>query len=131
MAEVYLVIINRGYSATKGPALFAGFILVTCLLITGACGDETQNESGQTPAPVPTSVINEVRGLVVAVESGSLTKLDSLIIEDEAGARWTFKAEVFVGMTPSHLLQHQFLAQPVTVRYVETPEGLIISEVAD
>lgn len=125
------VMISRLRSATNRQALVVGLVLLAGLVFAGACGDETQNEAGQTPAPVPTSVINEVRGLVVAVESGSLTKLDSLIIEDESGTRWTFKAEVFVGMTPSHLLRHQFLAQPVTVRYVETPEGLIISDVAD
>ena len=68
---------------------------------------------------------------MVNIQAKSLVNLDSLTLKDESGVLWTFKAQGFVGMTPSHLREHRLLAQVLTVRYVETPEGLIISDLTD
>ena len=87
---------------------------MAALWTTGACGDG-----------------EKVRGLVVEVQGGSITELESLTVRDEAGRLWTFKAEGFVGFTPSHLREHRDFLLPVTVRYRETPEGLLIVSIAD
>ena len=76
-------------------------------------------------------MVSEVRGLLVEVESVSLTELDSLVLQDGAGKCWTFRAAGFIGITPSHLREHMALALPVTVRYRETADGLLVVEVAD
>ena len=73
----------------------------------------------------------EIRGLVADVQAGSILKLDSLTIRDEEGRLWSFKVEGQLGFTPSHLREHQVLAQPVIVRYRETPDGLVALDLTD
>ena len=69
--------------------------------------------------------------MVVAVEAASLTDVASLNIRDEAGRLWAFKAEGFVGFSPSHLREHQAFGHPVTVRYRETADGLVAVSITD
>ena len=72
-----------------------------------------------------------VRGTIADVEAESITSFRSLTVQDEAGTLWTFRSEGFVGFTPSHLREHQAFALPITVRYMETPEGLLALGASD
>ena len=90
-------------------------VAVALLLVLGACGDG----------------VKKVQGLVVDVQSGSITDLDSVTVRDESGKLWTFKAEGSLSFSPSHLREHQAFAWPVTVFYEETPEGLLANGITD
>ncbi len=72
-----------------------------------------------------------VRGLIVEVQGGSITDLAFLAIRDEAGDLWEFSAGGFVGLTPSHLREHQAFGQGVTVTYRETSDGLAVVGLSD
>ena len=60
-----------------------------------------------------------VTGEVTDVQSRSITEFDSLTIVDSKGQTWTFSGGAFSGFTPSHLIEHQALGDPVKVWYVE------------
>ena len=74
-----------------------------------------------------------VSGQVVSVDSASFTTIANLTIEDAAGKQWLFLgAETFSGVTPSHLIEHRTLREPVTVEYEESDSGeLTIVEISD
>ena len=108
-----------------------GFVSVVFLsVIVIGCGAEARLGTRE-PAATEAGATLEVQGLVVEVRGDSLTKVDSLSVRDEAGKLWTFTTEGFVGLTPSHLREHRALALPVTVRYRETPDGLLALSVTD
>ena len=96
--------------------------MLAVLTFAGACGSDPRTVTDE---------VKEVRGLVIEVQAGSVTNLDSLTIRDEAGALRTFRAEGFVGLTPSHLREHKALRLPVTVRYRDTPDGATVVSVID
>ena len=107
------------YFLTMERLQFTVAFMMASLLIVGACGSASQAR------------VRQVRGLVVDVKADSLVRVDSLTIQDEEGSSWTFKAEVPVGFTPSHLREHQVLGQSVTVHYRETRDGLLVVSVMD
>ncbi len=76
---------------------------------------------------------NSVSGQVIAVESASVTVIQSLTLEDDSGKRWTFQGSgAFTGFTPSHLLEHRALQETVTVKYEVLDSGdLVILEMSD
>ena len=94
-------------------------IALAALTVTLACGDESKGQELR------------VRGLVVEVRAASLTELSFLSVRDDRGTLWEFTAQGFAGLTPSHLREHQAFQQPVTVRYVETPDGLVAVSLTD
>lgn len=79
------------------------------------------------------SNVEQIDGLVVDVKAQTIITLDSLTIQDKTGKLWTFDTftQGFVGFTPSHLKEHQVSAQPVTILYRNTPDGLIAVQVTD
>ena len=85
------------------------------LLVLGSCG----------------GAVKKVQGLVVDVQSSSITDLDSVTVRDERGTLWTFKVGSSVSFSQSHLREHQAFAWPVTVFYEETPEGLLANSITD
>ena len=82
-------------------------------------------------APGSGSDTMTVRGMIVELESRSLTELVSITIRDENGNLVVFRSEGFVGFTPSHLREHQALGIPVTVHFKETSEGLLAVRIID
>ena len=90
-------------------------LAVALLLVLGACGGG----------------VKKVQGLVVDVQSSSITDLDSVTVRDESGKLWAFKSGSSVSFSPSHLREHQVFAWPVTVFYEETPEGLLANNITD
>ena len=74
----------------------------------------------------------QVRGRVVEVVNRSITELDTLRIRDEAGKIWSFKgAKGFIGITPSHLREHQLLGSSVLVTYIREGDTLVALDISD
>lgn len=74
-----------------------------------------------------------VTGLIMRVESLSLTELTVLDLQDEAGKIWTFEAQGkrFPQFMPSHLREHQVLGLKVQVQYHEDAAILVIDSISD
>jgi hypothetical protein len=103
-----------------GLLMLSLLVVMVCL----ACGG-----AGDSPRTEPE--VGQVRGLVVEVTSGSLTELASLVVRDDKGRLWEFRAGGFVGFTPSHLREHQAFGLPVTVRYRDAPDGPVVVSISD
>ena len=92
------------------PSIFVLFAMVFSI-VTASCFDSNHNW---------------VTGQVLNVEQSSMTIISSLTLEDDSGKRWTFEGGgIFSGFTPSHLLEHRALGEPVTVEYEETGSGIL------
>ena len=74
-----------------------------------------------------------VQGVILRVESLSLTELALLEIRDEAGKIWTFEArgKRFALFTPSHLNEHKVLGLKVRVSYHREGDALVIDDVSE
>ena len=93
--------------------ILAIFVLLAMIfsIVTASCFDSNHNR---------------VTGQVLKVEQSSVTIISSLTLEDDSGKQWTFEGGgVFSGFTPSHLLEHRALGEPVTVEYEETGSGIL------
>ena len=119
------------YSVFMQRLLVILLISIAGLSAASACGGNGPEGTGESGTRTPAMDTLTVRGLVVEVSAESLTDLASLTIRDEPGDLWTLTAEGFVGMTPSHLREHQLLGQPVSVSYKETPDGLVAIRITD
>jgi hypothetical protein len=76
---------------------------------------------------------DSVSGQVVSVDSASVTTIANLTVVDASGKQWSFLgAGTFSGFTPSHLIEHRTLREPITVEYEESDSGeLIIVGISD
>ncbi len=72
-----------------------------------------------------------VTGEVTDVRPRSITEFESLTITDAEGKSWTFAGGAFSGFTPSHLLEHQALGDPVKIWYVEEGGVLRVTHIED
>ena len=72
-----------------------------------------------------------VRGLVVGLESKSLTNLYSITLMDQSNREWYFIARGYQGFSPSHLKQHMLLGDPVLVVFHEDGNDLIVDDIED
>lgn len=61
----------------------------------------------------------------------SFSELASLTIRDHRGRLYTFETEGFVGFTPSHVREHQFLGQSLLVTYERRGQALIALRLED
>ena len=111
--------------------LIAFVILIATLSTVPSCAGNLPEGKNGSEAPTLATDILSVRGLVMDVTANTLTDLTSLTVRAYSGGLWTFTADEFVGMTPSHLMEHRVLAQPVTVSYKETPNGLVVLRITD
>ena len=106
----------------------AGVLLVVCTIVLTACsrGSEVASDPDRKPT------VKSVTGVVVDVQSRSLTTLDLFTIRAEDGTVFTFTStERFVGFTPSHLNEHRAFAVPVTVTYEDIEGNLVILSIDD
>ena len=90
--------------------------LATMLVMAAGCGTDG--------AP-------QVRGQVVEVVPRNFSELALLKIRDEEGRLYTFETEGFVGFTPSHVREHQFLGQTLLVTYEKRGDVLVAISLED
>ena len=90
--------------------------LVTMLVLAAGCG---------------TDGALQVRGQVVEVVPRNFSELELLKIRDEEGRLYTFETEGFVGFTPSHVREHQFLGQTLLVTYEKRGDVLVAISLED
>jgi hypothetical protein len=78
-----------------------------------------------------------MRGILVDVQSREIVNADSATVKDANGDLHTFRISPEVAANPehantaSHLRQHMLNADPVIVRYRETPEGPLAVRILD
>jgi len=99
-------------------------VLALCLALTLALGCGGNSPTGQPGG--------QVRGFVLEVVGSSITDLDTLRVRDQAGDVWTFTGEdSIVGLSPSHLREHQLLGDTVLVTYINRGDTLVAVDIAD
>ncbi len=72
-----------------------------------------------------------VKGIVTEVKAATITDTNLLKIQDSEGKVWEFKADGFIGMSPSHLREHMLLGEPVEVHYRMEKGELWVYDVKD
>ena len=73
----------------------------------------------------------QIRGQVVEVVPRNFSELELLRIRDDEGRVHTFETEGFVGFTPSHVREHQFLGQTLLVTYERREDILVAVSLED
>ena len=110
--------------AAKGVVLVALALALAATACGGGSGDTT-DQLGNGPD-------EQVRGLIVEVMERNITEVQLLRIRDEAGKFWIFTGGPgFIGITPSHLLEHQLSGQSVLVTYQDRGDFLVAVELSD
>ena len=120
--------IDRGHgflgACARAASVLLPLSLALALTIAFSCGGSSATDTVQSSG--------QVRGLVVEVVSRSITEVDSLRIRDEAEDVWTFVAdEGFIGISPSHVREHQLLGQTVLVTYESRGDSLVAVNISD
>jgi hypothetical protein len=72
-----------------------------------------------------------VTGLVIEAVERDLVEIELLRIRDSDGKVWEFSTDGPVGISASHLRQHQVLGESVVVTYREYRGSLIATDVRD
>ena len=107
-----------------GPLIRSVILSALTVTLVLACGG---NSAVTTAEPS-----GQVRGLVLEVVNRSITELETLRIRDETGKILSFTgAEGFIGITPSHLREHQLLGSSVLVTYVREGDTLVVLDISD
>lgn len=74
----------------------------------------------------------QVRGMVLELVDRSITEVETLRVQDEAGKIWAFVGvEGFIGTSPSHVREHQLMGLSVLVTYVRKGDKLVATTVGD
>ena len=116
----------KTYVWTKASLKPAPTILVLALglMVALGCGGGSATYAEQSGG--------EVRGLVVEVVGRNIAEVETLRIRDDAGNIWTFVTdEGFIGMTPSHLREHQLLGLSLLVHYESRGDSLVAVDICD
>ena len=92
-------------------------LVTVVFVLVAACGGTDEGSS--------------VTGEIVSVVPRSITEFESLSVVDSDGKVWEFTGGAFAGFTPSHLLEHMTLAEPVKVWYVDDGEDLKVTLIED
>ena len=106
-----------------------GFLdLALFLALIIACGGNSPDSNGLDASPQD----SQVRGRVLEVIGRNIVELETLRIRDESGKVWVFGAgEGFIGLSPSHLREHQLIGDSVLVTYVNQDSELIAVDITD
>jgi len=72
-----------------------------------------------------------IRGRVLEVVARNITEVETLRLLGEDDQEYHFTSEGFVGLTPSHLREHQLFGQPVIVSYVQKGGQLVAVAITD
>jgi hypothetical protein len=99
------------------PRIAATVIFALTLTVLVACNfeDDRPNVTGQVTDVVPRSI----------------SEFESLTLVDDSGKTWEFKGGLFTGFTPSHLLEHAALKEPVRVWYTDENGVLTVTRIED
>ena len=74
----------------------------------------------------------KVTGYVADVQPAAIDTFRTLTLRDYSGNMWTFGEGRFPAFTPSHLVEHQAVGEPITVTYVEEENGTLrVLEIVD
>ncbi|MCH7842112.1 MAG: hypothetical protein IID01_05030 [Chloroflexi bacterium] len=74
---------------------------------------------------------NTVTGLVIEAVERDLVEIELLRVRDGDGKVWEFSTDGPVGISASHLRQHQVLGESVVVTYRKYRGSLIATDVRD
>jgi hypothetical protein len=72
-----------------------------------------------------------VRGVITDLQVRDIAHADWVTVETETRQVLQFKVADSVGFPPSHLREHMLFREPVTVTYIETPDGPLATEMTD
>jgi hypothetical protein len=106
------------------PSGEARFVLPLLVLVAAGC---TASPQGQ----------GEVRGVLLDVQSTDIVYADSVVIRSDDGTQLSFRVSPEVASdrehpnTAGHLRQHMLIAEPVVVRYRDTPDGPMATQIRD
>ena len=109
--------------------LVGGALSAAILLILLACGGGGDTGAALTSSPSEAS--GKVEGLVVEVVGRNIQEIETVRVRAEDERVWTFTTEGPVGVSPSHLREHQLFGQPVTVSYVRREDVLVAVGITD
>ena len=98
--------------------MMASFILTLAMTLVFATGCDADGA-------------HQVRGQVVEVVPRSFSELEMLRIRGDDGRLYAFETEGFVGFTPSHVREHQFLGQTLLVTYEKRGDILVATRLED
>ena len=87
-----------------------------------ACNGNEQPSNGQELS---------IRGMVLEVHARNISEIESFKLAGEDGSEYYFTSNAFIGFTPSHLLEHQALGEPVSVKYIDNHGVLLALELTD
>ena len=124
-------------SLIRSRAIGFGWVLIVVLIavvVIQSCGGGISvGDSSIGDSSIGDSSIggSTVRGLVVGLESKSLTNLYSITLMDQSNREWYFIARGYQGFSPSHLKQHMLLGDPVLVVFHEDGNDLIVDDIED
>ena len=94
-------------------AMVAGAVILLTGLACGGGGDNT------------------VTGLVIEAVERDLVEIELLRVRDGDGKVWVFSTDGPVGISASHLRQHQVLGESIVVTYRKYRGSLIATEIRD
>ena len=69
--------------------------------------------------------------MILEVNARDISEIESFRLSGEDGSLYNFTTKDFIGFTPSHLLEHQALGEPVSVKYIENDGVSIALELTD
>ena len=102
---------------------------ILVFLVVSACDSGEISVEGVAPSKFGS--VDIVRGVVIGVDSASISELRTLDVEDDMGEKWHFVAMNYRGFTPSHLREHMLSGLPVSVTYHEEGGDFVIDEIVD
>jgi hypothetical protein len=77
-----------------------------------------------------------VEGVLLRVDSSSLTRIDAVVLRDDTGHEWTFRvtgetsgADGEPKPNPGHLRQHMATGDRMIVRYLDSSEGRLATQI--
>ena len=112
-----------GWTGGREAVAVVGWLLVGMLALSLACGGREGPSGSNGP--------EWVSGIVVEVVDRNFSEIERLRVRGPDGTIWSFTTEGPVGISPSHLREHQVFGQSVTVFYVTKGDVLVAVDVAD
>ena len=73
----------------------------------------------------------QVRGIITDVRPRDIAHTDSIQLRLDSGEELKLAVADSVQFPPGHLREHMVFAEPVTVTYLERPEGALATEIVD
>ena len=118
------VVVHDGYPSQVRFRLAIGLIIATPLMLFAGCGGDDGETGGEAPS--------EITGVVTAVESSSLTEVESFTVKtDDDTYTVLIDTDTDLGFPPAHLNEHRVSGDPVHVKLDERDGDLYALSVED